>query len=92
MGQTCEADFEYLVTVPYVELLGWTTSPARPTLNVRARGETVNVNLPVSNLYQGRKITCRQGAEPVETRLPLATVAVKVEYTSETPATAWQWV
>ena len=46
----------------------------------------------MSNLYQGRKITCRQGAEPVATQLPLATVAVKVEYTSEAPATAWQWV
>ena len=92
MGQTCEADFEYLVAAPYMELHGWTTSPARPSLNVRGRGETVNVNLPVSNLYQGRKITCRQGAEPVETRLPITTVAVKVEYTTEAPATAWQWM
>ncbi|MCE2467582.1 MAG: hypothetical protein J4G06_06115 [Caldilineaceae bacterium] len=46
----------------------------------------------MSNLYQGRKITCRQGAEPVETRLPITTVAVKVEYTTAAPTTAWQWM
>ena len=92
MGQTCEVDFEYLVAIPYMELHGWTTSPARPSLNVRGRGETVNVNLPASNLYQGRKITCRQGAEPVETRLTIATVAVKVEYTTAASTTAWQWM
>ncbi len=92
MGQTCETDFEYLVAAPYMELRGWTTSPARPSLNVLGRGETVNVNLPVSNLYQGRKITCRQEAEPVETRLPITTVAVKIEYTTTEPTTAWQWM
>ncbi len=92
MGQTCEADFEYLVAAPYMELRGWTTSPTKPSLNVRGRGETVNVNLPASNLYQGRKITCSQGAEPVETRLPITTVAVKVEYTTAASTTAWQWM
>jgi hypothetical protein len=92
IGQTCETDFEYLVAAPYMELHGWTTSPAKPSLNVRGSGETVNVNLPVSNLYQGRKITCRQESEPVETQLPITTVAVKIEYTTTEPTTAWQWM